>query len=101
MHLGVLTYEELVRERARDLELEYIFKHALTQEVAYGGLLTDRRRAIHARIVEEIEDVPLPGGTSISLGALAEMVRVVRPGGVALTNGNKTIPYAATGDDGA
>jgi class 3 adenylate cyclase len=34
---------------------EYTFKHALTQEVAYGGFLTDRRRAIHARIVEEIE----------------------------------------------
>ena len=36
-------------------ESEYTFKHALTQEVAYGGLLTDRRRAVHARIVEEIE----------------------------------------------
>src|SRR5439155_21644930 len=31
-HLTRLTYEELVRERARDPELEYIFKHALTQE---------------------------------------------------------------------
>ena len=30
-HLGVLTYEELVRERVHDPELEYIFKHALTQ----------------------------------------------------------------------
>ena len=34
-HLGVLTYEELVRERAHVPELEYIFKHALTQEAAY------------------------------------------------------------------
>ena len=34
-HLGVLTYEELVRERVHDPELEYIFKHALTQEAAY------------------------------------------------------------------
>jgi predicted ATPase len=30
-HLGVLTYEELVRERTNHPELEYIFKHALTQ----------------------------------------------------------------------
>jgi class 3 adenylate cyclase/tetratricopeptide (TPR) repeat protein len=36
-------------------ELEYTFKHALTHEVAYGSLLHDRRRALHARIVEAIE----------------------------------------------
>jgi class 3 adenylate cyclase/tetratricopeptide (TPR) repeat protein len=36
-------------------ELEYTFKHALTHEVAFGSLLHDRRRALHARIVEAIE----------------------------------------------
>jgi class 3 adenylate cyclase/predicted ATPase len=36
-------------------DLEYTFKHALTHEVAYGSLLGDRRRALHARIVEAIE----------------------------------------------
>jgi class 3 adenylate cyclase/tetratricopeptide (TPR) repeat protein len=36
---------------ARDLT----FKHALTHEVAYGGLLQERRRALHARIVEALE----------------------------------------------
>jgi class 3 adenylate cyclase/tetratricopeptide (TPR) repeat protein len=36
-------------------ELEYTFKHALTQEVAYGSLLQERRHALHARIVEAIE----------------------------------------------
>jgi class 3 adenylate cyclase/tetratricopeptide (TPR) repeat protein len=35
--------------------LEYTFKHALTHEVAYGGLLQERRRALHARIVEALE----------------------------------------------
>ncbi|MBI2152616.1 MAG: AAA family ATPase [Candidatus Rokubacteria bacterium] len=34
---------------------EYTFKHALTLEVAYGSLLQERRRALHARIVEAIE----------------------------------------------
>ena len=38
-------------------ELEYTFKHALTHEVAYGGLLQERRRAVHARVVEEIEQL--------------------------------------------
>jgi predicted ATPase len=36
-------------------ELQHTFKHALTHEVAYGTLLGDRRRALHARIVETIE----------------------------------------------
>ena len=36
-------------------DLEYTFKHALTHDVAYGSLLQDRRRALHARIVEAIE----------------------------------------------
>jgi hypothetical protein len=31
------------------------FKHALTQEVAFGGLLQERRRTLHARIVEAVE----------------------------------------------
>jgi class 3 adenylate cyclase/tetratricopeptide (TPR) repeat protein len=33
----------------------YTFKHALTHEVAYGGLLQERRRVLHARIVEALE----------------------------------------------
>jgi tetratricopeptide (TPR) repeat protein len=36
-------------------DLEYTFKHALTHEVAYGSLLQDRRRTLHARIVSAIE----------------------------------------------
>ena len=33
----------------------YTFKHALTHEVAYESLLRERRRTLHARIVEIIE----------------------------------------------
>jgi tetratricopeptide (TPR) repeat protein len=36
-------------------DLEYTFKHALTHEVTYQGLLRDQQRALHARIVEAIE----------------------------------------------
>ena len=36
-------------------ELELTCKHALTHEVAYGGLLQERRRILHGRIVEAIE----------------------------------------------
>ena len=56
-HLGTLTYEELVRERARDLGLEYIFKHALTQEAAYNLLLIRRRKELHRRTGAVLEQV--------------------------------------------
>jgi class 3 adenylate cyclase/tetratricopeptide (TPR) repeat protein len=36
-------------------DLEYTFKHALTHEVAYQGLLHERQRALHARITEAID----------------------------------------------
>src|SRR5215208_2282640 len=54
-HLGVLTYEELVREREMDPELEYIFKHALTQEAAYEALLIRHRKVLHRRVGEVLE----------------------------------------------
>jgi predicted ATPase len=34
---------------------EYTFKHALTHDVAYGSLHHERRRTLHARIVEALE----------------------------------------------
>ena len=36
-------------------DVEYTFRHGLTYEVAYGSLLHERRRALHARIVAVIE----------------------------------------------
>jgi tetratricopeptide (TPR) repeat protein len=54
-HLALLQSAEFLYETRVFPESEYTFKHALTQEVAYGGLLNDRRRAIHGRIVEAIE----------------------------------------------
>lgn len=56
-HLGTLTYEELIRERSREPEREYIFKHALTQETAYGLLLRQRRRELHLRAGQALEEL--------------------------------------------
>jgi class 3 adenylate cyclase/tetratricopeptide (TPR) repeat protein len=53
--LAHLQSAEFLYETRLFPEAEYTFKHALTQEVAYGSLLTDHRRAVHARIAEEIE----------------------------------------------
>ena len=53
--LGHLQAAEFLYETSLFPELAYTFKHALTHEVAYGGLLQERRRALHARIVEASE----------------------------------------------
>jgi class 3 adenylate cyclase/tetratricopeptide (TPR) repeat protein len=55
--LGRLLASEFLYETALFPELEYTFKHALTQEVAYGGLLQERRRDLHARIVRAFENL--------------------------------------------
>jgi tetratricopeptide (TPR) repeat protein len=36
-------------------DLQYTFKHSLTHEVTYRGVLHERRRNIHARVVDAIE----------------------------------------------
>ena len=48
---------EILYEKALYPEIEYIFKHALTQEVAYDSLLKQRRREIHGRIAQAIEEL--------------------------------------------
>jgi class 3 adenylate cyclase/tetratricopeptide (TPR) repeat protein len=53
--LDHLQSAEFLYETGLYPDLEYAFKHALTHEVTYGGLLQDRRRALHAQIVDAIE----------------------------------------------
>ena len=54
-HLITLQREEMIRERARLPELEYIFKHELTREAAYNGLLKKQRRVFHRQVAEALE----------------------------------------------
>jgi len=53
--LRLLQRAELLRERARLPETEYIFKHQLTQQAAYAGLLRRKRRTLHRRVAEALE----------------------------------------------
>src|SRR5262249_27943531 len=57
LHRGLdhLQTAELLYETRLFPEQEYTFKHALTHEVAYGGLLQERRRVLHGRIVTVLE----------------------------------------------
>jgi len=69
-HLSTLQREEMIRERARVPELEYIFKHHLTQEAAYTGLLRRERRVFHRQVAEALERL-FPGRIEEQLGRLA------------------------------
>jgi predicted ATPase len=53
--LDQLRAAGLLDQRALFPDLEYGFRHALVHDVAYESLLHERRRALHARILEAIE----------------------------------------------
>lgn len=55
--LADLKTLEFVYERITPADLEYVFKHALTQDVAYASILHGRRRDLHARIGRAIEEL--------------------------------------------
>ena len=56
-HLSVLKDSELLYERGIHPQSTYIFKHALTQEVAYDSLIKQRHRDIHTRIARGMEEL--------------------------------------------
>jgi class 3 adenylate cyclase/tetratricopeptide (TPR) repeat protein len=64
--LAHLQAAEFLDETRLFPHLDYTFKHALTHEVAYGSLLLERRRTLHAQIVTCLE--------ALALDRLAEQV---------------------------
>jgi predicted ATPase len=54
-HLSRLQAVEFLYETGLYPEIEYTFKHGLTYQVAYNSLLVERRRTLHAKILEAIE----------------------------------------------
>jgi len=56
-HLSVLRDSELLYERGIFPKSTYIFRHSLTQEVAYDSLLMKRKQEIHERIGQAIEEL--------------------------------------------
>ncbi len=59
LHNGLIHLQtaEFLYETSLFPERIYTFKHALTHEVAYDSLLQERRRVLHARIVEALESL--------------------------------------------
>src|SRR5258708_3493710 len=55
--LSNLQAAEFIYEQPAFPENEYTFKHALTQQVAYGSVLMERRRIIHERSAQALEEI--------------------------------------------
>jgi class 3 adenylate cyclase/predicted ATPase len=53
--ISKLQLGEFVYEQPSISDVEYIFKHALTQEVAYNSVLMERRRQLHEHVGQAIE----------------------------------------------
>jgi class 3 adenylate cyclase/tetratricopeptide (TPR) repeat protein len=91
--LDDLQLAEFIYEQPAAVEIEYSFKHALSQEVAYNTILQERRRALHERVAIAIE--------SLYSSRLAERYQELarhfgRSGNVA-----KTIDYSIRAGDAA
>jgi serine/threonine protein kinase/tetratricopeptide (TPR) repeat protein len=55
--LEFLKEVQLIIERIRMAEIEYLFKHALVQEVAYESILLRKRKELHGKVAAAIESV--------------------------------------------
>ena len=55
--LGHLVAAEFLYEIQQSSGLEYRFKHAITQEVAYSSLPSERQYQLHARVVDAMEQL--------------------------------------------
>jgi predicted ATPase/class 3 adenylate cyclase len=92
-YLDTLRRQEFVHEKRFFPELEYTFKHAVIQEVAYRSLLTHRSRERHGAIGRAIEE--------IYGGRLEEQTTILAYHYAHSENQDKAIAYALLAGDRA
>jgi predicted ATPase len=68
--LAELQASEFIYEQPAFPQTEYVFKHALTQEVAYHSMLEEQRRALHERAGQALESI-FPDQLEDHVGELA------------------------------
>jgi class 3 adenylate cyclase/tetratricopeptide (TPR) repeat protein len=68
--LGRLHAAEFLHETRLFPEVAYAFRHPLTHEIAYGGLVQERRRQIHARVASALQQAD-PARIDERIGTLA------------------------------
>jgi tetratricopeptide (TPR) repeat protein len=92
-HLIVLQRAQMIRERARLPEREFIFKHHLTRETAYSSLLMQERRAYHGQVAETLE--------RLFPERVEEQVVVLARHWMLAEEGDKAVPYLIKAGDQA
>jgi tetratricopeptide (TPR) repeat protein len=55
--LSYLKEIQLIRDRRRLDELEYLFKHALAHEAVYESILLQKRKELHLKVADSIEKI--------------------------------------------
>jgi tetratricopeptide (TPR) repeat protein len=55
--VDTLEAKGLIRLATGRPEIEYLFRHALVQDAAYGSLLKQERRGLHSQVGEALEDL--------------------------------------------
>jgi class 3 adenylate cyclase/tetratricopeptide (TPR) repeat protein len=55
--LEYLKEVQLIRERRRQAEVEYLFKHALARESVYSSILVKKRKELHLSVARTIEEI--------------------------------------------
>ena len=85
-HLTELHARDFLFLSAREPELVYTFKHALTQDVAYSSLLERRRRTYHAAVGRGLEE--------LRAGRLDEVVELLAHHFGKSADGEKAVDYA-------
>jgi class 3 adenylate cyclase/predicted ATPase len=58
--MSALQLGEFIYEMPAFPDVEYVFKHALTQEVAYDSVLIERRKLIHEKTANALEEMYAP-----------------------------------------
>jgi class 3 adenylate cyclase/tetratricopeptide (TPR) repeat protein/DNA polymerase III delta prime subunit len=92
-YLDTLKHLELIHEKTFFPELEYIFKHALTQDVAYQTLLSHRRQELHGTVGRALED--------LYAGRVEEQAGIIAYHHARSDKPAKGIAYALLAGDGA
>lgn len=67
IQLDTLESKGLIKRAAVRPELEYLFRHALVQDAAYGSLLKQERRALHGQVGEALESLYPERAAELSL----------------------------------
>ena len=91
--LAHLQAAEFLYETRLFPEPEYTFKHALTHEVAYNSLLLERRRGLHARLVEALEALAPERAAEGASGRSPDQVERLAYHALRGEVWNKAVPY--------